>query len=117
VIEVRQPIGYSVIELRFLGQMVALHHLAPAGSEPQWLPEHKHEAEAIVLGRRRLGIVEPLGVATAPTLDLEVGDYDVAVPDLADMGVIGPHPDTDLPVDIAAEGNVAGAIDPDGVLS
>ena len=33
------------------------------------------------------------------------------------MSVIGPHPDTDLPVDIAAEGNVAGAIDPDGALS
>ncbi len=117
VIEVRQPIGYPVIELRFLGQMVAIHHLAPAGSAPQWLSEHKREAEAIVLGRKRLGIVEPAGAATAMTLDLEVGDYDVAVPDLAAMGVIGPHPDTDLPVDIAAGGNVAGAIDPDGALS
>jgi len=117
VIEVRQPIGYSVIELRFLGQMVALHHLAPAGSEPQWLPEHKAAAEAIVLGRRRLGIVEPEVVATAPALDLEVGDYDVAIPDLAAMGVIGPHPDTTLPTDIAADANVAGAIGPDGALS
>ena len=66
VIEVRQPVGYAVIELRFLGQMVALHHLAPKGSEPQWLPEHKREAEDMVLGRRRLGIVEPVVVATTP---------------------------------------------------
>jgi hypothetical protein len=117
VIEVRQPIGYAVIELRFLGQMVALHHLAPAGSEPQWLPEHKDAAETIVLGRRRLGIIEPVVVETALTLDLEFGDYDVAVPDLAAMSVIGPHPDTDLPVDIATEGNVAGAIEGDGALS
>ena len=114
VIEVRQPIGYNVIELRFLGQMVALHHLAEKGAEPQWLPEHKREAEAIVLGRRQLGIVEPVVVGSAAALDLEDGDYDVTVPDLAQMGVIGPHPDITLPVDIAAEGNVAGAIGPDG---
>ncbi len=98
VIEVRQPIGYSVIELRFLGQMVALHYLAPTGSPPQWLPEHKSAAEAIVLGRRRpRRFRASLARATVP-LGLEIGDYDVAVPDLADMGVIGPHPDTDLPV-------------------
>ena len=114
VIEVRQPIGYNVIELRFLGQMVALHHLAEKGAAPQWLPEHKREAEAIVFGRRQLGIVEPVVVGSAVALDLEDGDYDVAVPDLTQMGVIGPHPDTDLPVDIAAEGNVAGALGRDG---
>src|SRR6202050_469492 len=117
VIEVRQPVGYSVIELRFLGQVVALHHLVAKGSEPQWLSEHKRDAEAIVLGRRHLGVVEPVAVAAAAALELEVGDYDVAVPDLGAMSVIGPHPDTTLPVDIAAEGNVAGAIDPDGALS
>jgi transposase len=116
VVEVRQPIGYSVIELRFLGQVVALHHLAPAGSPPQWLPEHQRAAEAIVVGRRHLGVVEPVPLGTAPALDLEGGDYDVAVPDLAPMSAIGPHPDTDLPVDIAAEGSVAGSIDPDGAM-
>ena len=82
--------------------------------EPQWLPEHKRDAEAIVLGRRQLGVVEPVVVSSAAALDLDDGDYDVAVPDLADMSVIGPHPDTDLPVDIAAEGNVAGALGRDG---
>jgi transposase len=117
VIEVRQPIGYQVIELRFLGQMVALHHLVEKGSAPQWLPEHKSAAEAIVLGRRRFGVVEPVALGSAMTLDLEEGDYDVALPDLAAMGTIGPHPDTTLPVDIAAEGKVAGAIDPDGAPS
>lgn len=108
VIEVRQPIGYGVIELRFLGQMVALHHLAPRGSEPQWLPEHKAEAEAIVLGRRSLAVVEPAVDSTALALDLAGDDYDVAVPDLAEMAVIGPHPDTTLPLDVAAGGNVVG---------
>jgi hypothetical protein len=114
VIEVRQPIGYAVIELRFLGQMVALHHLAPAGSAPQWLPEHKRAAEAIVLGRRHLGVVDMAPVGPATALELEVGDYDVDVPDLGEMSVIGPHPDTTLPVDIATDANVAGAIDDDG---
>jgi hypothetical protein len=33
------------------------------------------------------------------------------------MGVIGPHPDTTLPHDIAADLNVAAAIDSDGGLS
>jgi transposase len=115
VVEVRQPIGYSVIELRFLGQLVALHELVERGSEPQWLPEHRRATEAIVLGRRHLGVVidvAPAGRATA--LDLEAGDYDVAVPDLGSMAVIGPHPDTDLPVDIAADANVSGAIEPEG---
>jgi hypothetical protein len=79
------------------------------------LPEHKREAEDMVLGRRRLGIVEPLVVPNTVTLDLEAGDYDVAVPDLADMGVIGPHPDTTLPLDIADD--VAGSLDPDGGIS
>jgi hypothetical protein len=70
-----------------------------------------------VLGRRHLGVVDAAPVGPATALELEVGDYDVAVPDLADMGVIGPHPDTTLPVDIAADANVAGAIDPDGAMS
>jgi transposase len=117
MIEVRQPIGYWVIELRFLGQLVALHELAPKGSEPQWLPEHRRAAEAIVLGRRHLGVVEAVAAqssAPASSVDLGTGDYDVATPDLGQMAVIGPHPDTHLPSDIATHGNVVGAIDADG---
>ena len=109
LVEVRQPIGYSVLELRFLGQLVAIHERAAAGSAPQWLPEHKAAAEAIVLGRRRLGVVEAVPPPTpGPTLDLEPGDYDVAVPDLTAMGAIGPDPDTALPMGVAHEGSVAG---------
>jgi transposase len=111
LVEVRQPVGYQVIELRFLGQMVALHQLAAPGAPPQWLPEHKAAAEAIVLGRRRMGAVDDtVVVATAgpPALSLEDGDYDVAVPDLGLLGAIGPHPDLDPPVDIASQGTTAG---------
>ncbi|HEY4752884.1 MAG TPA: hypothetical protein VIH37_06330, partial [Candidatus Limnocylindrales bacterium] len=72
-------------------------------------PEHKAAAEAIVLGRRRLGVVEAVPPPTpGPTLDLEPGDYDVAVPDLTAMGAIGPDPDTALPMGVAHEGSVAG---------
>jgi transposase len=117
VIEVRQPVGYAVIELRFLGEMVAWHPLVANGSEPQWLSEHRAEAEAVVLGRRRLGVVEDVPVGRSMTLDLGDGDFDVAVPDLADMDAIGPHPDTTLLVDIATEENLEGHLDPDGGVS
>jgi hypothetical protein len=106
LVEVRQPVGYDVVELRFLGRMVALHLLVAKGSDPQWLPEHKAAAERAALGRRRLQVIDddagPPGAAMG-ALDLEAGDYDVAVPDLAAMGAIGPHPDIDPPVDIAAQ--------------
>lgn len=104
VVEVRQPVGYGVLELRFLGRIVALHALAPAGSEPQWLAEHKGVAERIALGRRPLHALDtaPDPAPLAPSgVDLEAGDYDVVAPDLALMGAIGPHPDIDPPVDTA----------------
>ncbi len=109
VVEVRQPIGYNVIELRSLGQLVALHFLVPKGSEPQRLPEHKSATEAIVLGRRRLSALSDASVVAGNVavtmVDLEEGDYDVAVPDLAEMGVIGPAPDLHRPpLDLASEG-------------
>ena len=106
VIEVRQPVGHHVLELRFLGRVVAIHALAPAGSEPQWLPEHKMAAERAALGRRRLQPVDDVEVthAVVGAVDLGAGDYDVAVPDLRSMGAIGGHGDVDPPVDIAAHG-------------
>jgi transposase len=107
LVEVRQPIGYDVVELRFLGRLEAIHQLAPRGSEPQWLPEHKAAAERAVLGRRRLQVLDDVAIApqaTARALELEDGDYDVAVPDLAAMGAIGPHPDVHPPVDIGSPG-------------
>ena len=52
MIEARQPVASSVLELRFAGRLVATHQIVAAGSEPQWLPEHRAEAaEAIALGR------------------------------------------------------------------
>jgi hypothetical protein len=108
VIEVRQPVGYDVVELRFLGRIVAIHLLAPPGSDPQWLPEHKTAAERAALGRRRLRPVADVEVAAHAMVggvDLGAGDYDVAVPDLAAMGAIGGHRALDPPVDIAARGD------------
>ncbi len=106
-VEVRQPAAQGVIELRFLGHTVATHRLAPAGSDIQWLPEHKAAAEAIVLGRRRLRALEDepasMPVAVGWGLELGAGDYDVDAPDLAAMGAIGPHPDVAPPVDIASD--------------
>jgi len=96
-------VGYDVLELRFLGRMVAIHLLAPPGSDPQWLPEHKTAAERAALGRRRLQPVDDVDVidrhAVVGRVDLGAGDYDVAVPDLCAMGAIGA---LDPPVDIAA---------------
>jgi hypothetical protein len=106
LVEVRQPVGYDVVELRFLGRLEAIHQLAAKGSEPQWLPEHKAAAERALLGRRRLQLLDDAPVAPqipARTLELGDADYDVAVPDLAAMSAIGPHPDVDPPVDIASE--------------
>lgn len=126
LIEVRQPVGYDVVELRFLGQLVALHERAPQGSPPQWLPEHRQRAEAIVLGRRRLGVLDGVGNSAdrrwpsstiAATLDLEDGDYDVAVPDLAVMGAIGPHPDLSDPASVSSQDIAAGGAEPEGTRS
>lgn len=106
MIEVRQPVGYDIVELRFLGRSVAIHRLASPGSDPQWLPEHKTAAERAALGRRRLQPVDDVEMtgthAVVGGVDLGAGDYDVAVPDLGAMGAIGGHCDIDPPVDIAA---------------
>jgi hypothetical protein len=117
VVEVRQPVGYNVLELRFLGRLEAIHQLAAKGSVPQWLPEHRAAAERAVLGRRRLLVLDDVAMAPqapACAFELEEGDYDVAVPDLAAMGVIGPHPDIDPPVDIASPVLTADDVDPLG---
>jgi len=112
LVEVRQPVGYDILELRFLGRLEAIHQLAARGSEPQWLPEHRAAAERAVLGRRRLQVLDHVATAApARALELEPGDYDVATPDLAAMGAIGPHPDIDPPVDIASPGRTADGLD------
>ncbi len=111
MIEARQPVASSVLELRFVGRLIATHRVVPAGSEPQWLPEHRAAAEAIALGRhdRHLHpVVDVEARALVVGLDLGEGDYDVEMPDLGELEVIGPHPHLDLGVDNAAELNVEG---------
>jgi transposase len=85
MIEARAPVAAGVLELRFAGRLIATHRLAPAGSEPQWLPEHRAAAEAIAMGRRHLRPVADTAPAPARpvVLELGAGDYDVAAPDLA----------------------------------
>jgi hypothetical protein len=99
-----------VLELLFAGRLIATHRVVPAGSEPQWLPEHRAAAEAIALGRHdrhlRPVINELNERAVVVELDLGDGDYDVDDPDLDLFEVIGPHPHLNLGVNNAADGNV-----------
>jgi transposase len=110
MIEARQPVATTALELRFAGRLVATHRLVAAGSDPQWLPEHRAAAEAIALGRHGRHLRPVIDVeqpsASIVGLDLGAGDYDVEEPDLADLEAIGPHPHLDLGVDNAAERNV-----------
>jgi transposase len=95
LVEVRQPVVERIVEVRHAGVLVAVHRLAAAGSEPQWLPEHRAAGEAIALGRhgRHLRPVPDVAAVAVPALELGDGDYDVEEPDLALFGSIGPHPD------------------------
>jgi len=108
VIEARQPVASSVLELRFAGRLVAVHRIVAAGSEPQWLPEHRAATEAIALGRHDRHLRPVADVTQRPVvgLDLGDGDYDVDAPDLAAFEAIGPHPHLDLGVDNAAHGDL-----------
>jgi transposase len=106
MVECRQPVDGGILEIRFAGRLVATHALAPAGSEPQWIPEHKAATEAITLGRhgRHLRVVDdetPTASASVSVLDLGDGDYDIDLPDLAIYERIGPHPQLDVTVEIA----------------
>lgn len=87
LVEVRQPIGASGLEIRARGRLVATHRLAPPGSEPVWDPSHRLATEKIALSRHD---------ATRPALraisigrrevPMPVGDFDVAEPDLRRYG-------------------------------
>jgi len=118
VIEARQPVASSTLELRFAGRLIAIHRLVAPGSEPQWLPEHRAAAEAIALGRhdRHLRRVVDLNQRAVVGVDLGAGDYDVEVPDLDMFEAIGPHPDVTLGVDHAAQANVEDGFDGCGCL-
>jgi len=107
VVEARQAVGSSVLQLRFGGAVIAEHRIVAAGAEPQWLPEHRSAAEAIALGRHGRHLRPVLDAPELPAsaeLDLGAGDYDVDDPDLECFGHLGPHPDGEVPVDIATTG-------------
>lgn len=115
IIEARQAVDSSVLELRFGGRLVAEHRVVGPGSEPQWLPEHRVGAEAIALGRHRRhlrALAEPEETVFPPcvALDLGEGDYEVDSPDLALFSLIGPHPDDQEAFDIASQATTAGAL-------
>ncbi|KAA0232108.1 MAG: hypothetical protein EDR02_18620 [Actinobacteria bacterium] len=102
------------MEIRFAGTLVATHALAPPGSPPQWLPEHRAATEAIALGRhdRRLRVVteHEKTIDAVGELGLGDGDYDVEVPDLGLFEPIGPHPSIDPLVEKAAGGHTPATI-------
>jgi hypothetical protein len=112
LVEARQPVTEPTLEVRLAGRVVAVHRLAAAGSQPQWLPEHRAAAEAIALGRhgRHLRAVHDHDVpadVVPVLLELGDGDYDVAEPDLDLLGSIGPHPDDHPDPDRGADGHTA----------
>lgn len=120
LVEARQPVTDSVLEVRLAGRLVAVHRLAAPGSEPQWLPEHRAAAEAIALGRhaRHLRPVPNIDVddtATAPSpLELGDGDFDVDEPDLDLFDLIGAHPDDHPGAERGAERHTDPGISPCG---
>jgi transposase len=85
MVEVRQEIGSSEIEVRWASELVASHTVAQAGSV--WDPGHYEEAQAAALGRNRkshLVLVLPEDPPRPAIGRLEIeGDVDVEVPDLA----------------------------------
>src|SRR5690606_19497631 len=86
LVEIRRPVDASRFDVRWGGQVVATHTLAPPGTREVWDPAHRRAAEDAALGRspRHLHLVTPPDQAPAERLDLGAGDYDLAVPDLAE---------------------------------
>jgi hypothetical protein len=105
LVEARAAVDSGLLQLRLGGALVAEHRIVAAGSDPQWLPEHRAAAEAIALGRHGRRHLRPVATEPAPAgthLELGEGDYDVEVPDLALFEPIGPHPDIDPATEIAS---------------
>ena len=110
LVEGRQPVVGGVLELRLGGELVAVHRVAAAGADPQWLPEHRAAAEAVALGRhgrhlRPVDDIETAAAEPAVVLELGDGDFDVEAPDLDMFGAIGPHPDDPWGRQRAADGH------------
>jgi transposase len=89
LVEVRRPVDAVRFEIRWAGQTIATHTLAPPGVSEVWDARHRQAAERDALDRRprrHLRAVPEPAPASPPRqerLDLGPGDFDVAVPDLA----------------------------------
>lgn len=83
LVQIRMPVGSSVIEIHHRGSLHVTHHQVAAGSQPVWDPAHRAQAEALALGRHRKPGPRPVDDGSnkaVQALDLGEGDYDVATP-------------------------------------
>jgi transposase len=90
LVEVRRPVDACRFEIRWAGQTVASHTVAPPGAGEVWDAQHRQAAEADAVDRRPRrhlrAVLEPEPTPPPPRrerLDLGPGDFDVEVPDLA----------------------------------
>jgi hypothetical protein len=86
-VEVRQEVESDVLEIRWAGEVVGRHHVAPAGTVEVWDHEHFSAAQDAALSKHRghhLALVVPEVAPRAVPIRLDVrGDVDVEVPDLS----------------------------------
>lgn len=89
LVEARVPVDSNELTVRWAGNVVARHRLVAAGGVDVWDPAHRATAEASALTSNRsrhLRVVTPTEEAAAlppaPRIELGVGDYDIAAPDL-----------------------------------
>jgi transposase len=86
LVEVRRPVDAERFEIRWAGQVIATHTLAPAGTTEVWDAAHRQAAENEALDRRPRrhlrAVVEPEPEAPPGRLELGAGDFDVEIPDL-----------------------------------
>lgn len=85
VVEVRQPVASELLEIRYRGEVVATHRVAPGAREPVWDPAHRAAAGAMALSRheradRHLRAVAEVNDAR---VELPPGDFEVDLPDLS----------------------------------
>ena len=90
-VEIRLPVDAGIVEIRYAGELVAVHRLVGPGQGPVWDPLHRAAAEAIALAphRRHLQVVPPpVEPSPADGLRLGDGDWEVAAVDMGryDLG-------------------------------
>lgn len=87
-VEVRHDVDSDHVEIRWAGQLVRRHHLAPPGVTEVWDAEDWAAAQAAALGERpRLTVVGDAVPVREPErqcrIELAGGDYDVEDIDLS----------------------------------